>query len=354
MKRRLDELKMIVLTCAIMMYSSYGSANNLPELLFFPYITGGYFSGLPADSTRDSAEDDFGVDIFATMESGKLVVLAETLVSKKDQHIERLQIGMKVGNSTAWLGRFHNPIGYWNSQFHHGAYLQTTVSRPFVVEFEHDGGILPTHLTGLLIEGIRESGNSGLGYALAVAAGPELGDHHLEEVDILNPGETSSGLVLTAKLFRQPVTYDPTEYGLFMSRAEIPASGRIIDEVRQTVGGGYWHQESDAWRLVSSIFYVRNKLIQTGTRQTDAFVAGYFQAERLLSDTWSVFGRVEKKSAGSNDPYLALFPHHTQEKLMAGIRMNLFERHAFSLEISSDRQDNDHHRRFLLQWTAVF
>src|SRR5882762_11495762 len=31
------------------------------------------------------------------------------------------------------FGRYHTPIGYWNTAFHHGAWLQTTISRPDMV-----------------------------------------------------------------------------------------------------------------------------------------------------------------------------------------------------------------------------
>lgn len=31
------------------------------------------------------------------------------------------------------FGRFHTPIGYWNTAFHHGAWLETTIDRPFLV-----------------------------------------------------------------------------------------------------------------------------------------------------------------------------------------------------------------------------
>jgi hypothetical protein len=29
-----------------------------------------------------------------------------------------------------WAGRFHSPYGYWNTAFHHGAQLQTSLLRP--------------------------------------------------------------------------------------------------------------------------------------------------------------------------------------------------------------------------------
>ena len=28
------------------------------------------------------------------------------------------------------FGRYHTPINYWNTAFHHGQWLQTTISRP--------------------------------------------------------------------------------------------------------------------------------------------------------------------------------------------------------------------------------
>ena len=32
------------------------------------------------------------------------------------------------------FGKYHTPIGYWNTAFHHGAWLQTTISRPEMVK----------------------------------------------------------------------------------------------------------------------------------------------------------------------------------------------------------------------------
>src|SRR3984893_19595511 len=33
------------------------------------------------------------------------------------------------------FGKYHTPIGYWNTAFHHGAWLQTTIARPEIVKF---------------------------------------------------------------------------------------------------------------------------------------------------------------------------------------------------------------------------
>ena len=55
------------------------------------------------------------------------------------------------------LGRFHTPVGYWNSAFHHGGWLQTTVDRPIAMKF--GSKILPIHFVGGLLEGNVGSSN---------------------------------------------------------------------------------------------------------------------------------------------------------------------------------------------------
>tara|TARA_Y100001936_G_scaffold172034_1_gene168377 strand:+ start:482 stop:1654 length:1173 start_codon:yes stop_codon:yes gene_type:complete len=55
------------------------------------------------------------------------------------------------------LGRYHTPLGYWNSAFHHGGWLQTTVDRPIAMKF--GSKIVPIHFVGGLLEGNIGSSN---------------------------------------------------------------------------------------------------------------------------------------------------------------------------------------------------
>lgn len=48
-------------------------------------------------------------------------------------------------------GRYHTPVGYWNSAFHHGSWLQTTIDRPVTMKF--GSNIVPIHFVGGLLEG---------------------------------------------------------------------------------------------------------------------------------------------------------------------------------------------------------
>jgi hypothetical protein len=67
------------------------------------------------------------------------------------------------------FGRYHTPINYWNTAFHHGAWLQTTVSRPEMTQF--GGSFLPVHFVGTLVEGTTPAGGLNLTYNAGVGNG---------------------------------------------------------------------------------------------------------------------------------------------------------------------------------------
>src|SRR4029077_14259464 len=67
------------------------------------------------------------------------------------------------------FGRYHTPINYWNTAFHHGLWLQTTIDRPEMIRF--GGRFQPVHFIGMLAEGNMPSGMLGLGYSVGVGNG---------------------------------------------------------------------------------------------------------------------------------------------------------------------------------------
>src|SRR5260370_13261521 len=67
------------------------------------------------------------------------------------------------------FGRYHTPINYWNMTFHHGQWLQTTISRPEMVQF--GGSFLPIHFVGALVEGAVPAGGLNLNYNLGIGNG---------------------------------------------------------------------------------------------------------------------------------------------------------------------------------------
>jgi hypothetical protein len=80
------------------------------------------------------------------------------------------------------FGRYHTPINYWNTAFHHGSWLQTTISRPEMVMF--GGSFIPVHFVGALGEGsfplnglnLHYNAGVGNGRGSAINRGGDFGD----------------------------------------------------------------------------------------------------------------------------------------------------------------------------------
>lgn len=67
-------------------------------------------------------------------------------------------------------GRFHTPINYWNTAFHHGLWLQTSISRPEMIQF--GGRLIPVHFVGALAQGlIPKTGSLNLHYDVGIGNG---------------------------------------------------------------------------------------------------------------------------------------------------------------------------------------
>ena len=62
------------------------------------------------------------------------------------------------------FGRYHTGIGYYNTAFHSGKWLQTTADRPLIMELAAEGGLLPTQAVGISMTGAIPSGKLGLNY----------------------------------------------------------------------------------------------------------------------------------------------------------------------------------------------
>jgi len=88
--------------------------------------------------------------------------------------IERYQMLYSLSDYlNIWAGRGHTAIGYYNTAYHHSTWLQTTVDRPLLFQFEDRGGILPVHMVGVSASGIVPTEKLGLHYVAEVGNGRE-------------------------------------------------------------------------------------------------------------------------------------------------------------------------------------
>lgn len=67
------------------------------------------------------------------------------------------------------FGRYHTPINYWNTAYHHGSWLQTSIDRPEMTQF--GGSFIPVHFVGMLVEGAVPAGGLNLNYNVGLGNG---------------------------------------------------------------------------------------------------------------------------------------------------------------------------------------
>jgi len=116
------------------------------------------------------------------------------------------------------FGRYHTPIGYWNTAFHHGAWLQTTIARPEFVKF--GGTFIPVHFLGFLAEGNIPSGGAGLSYNVGVGNG--------RGTLISRPGDAgdiNDNRAWVANLYSRPARLYGLQMGVSVYRDKITLPG---------------------------------------------------------------------------------------------------------------------------------
>lgn len=321
------------------------------DLLLFPAILGTHLGKAVSGQAQDTLQPE--VDIFYSTNHDRLRFLAEFLLSNDEHDMERMQIGWLLNPAaTLWFGRFHSPLGFWNSEHHHGAFLQTTISRPSILAFEDDSGVLPTHIFGALAEGSISAEHGDFNYAVGLGRGPELEDS-LEPVDVFSPHGNGKQAFSGRLSYRKD---NGGEFGAFVGHTRIPVLGNPdLDEVRQLAVGAFYNMETERLRFVGEVFRVDNRLAGPSTSSRTAFSAIYLQPEYRVSPAWTAFGRLEATGNHHNDPYLNLYPEFISSRIIAGSRIAAAKNQALKLELShNERQDGVQFNQISLQWSMVY
>jgi hypothetical protein len=113
------------------------------------------------------------------------------------------------------FGRYHTPINWWNTAFHHGQWLQTTITRPEMIEF--GGRFLPVHFVGALVEGavpasgwnVNYQAGLGNGRGAVISRAGDAGDNNGKRawlVSVFSKPDRAFGLQFGGSLYEDTVT----------------------------------------------------------------------------------------------------------------------------------------------------
>jgi hypothetical protein len=289
--------------------------------------------------------------------SPRVDVLAEIAFESGIVDLERLQIGYLFSDALkVYAGRFHTSLGYWNTAYHHGAFLHTTIQRPFFLHFEDEGGILPVHSVGLLFSGRRFSGAGELAYSALVGNGSSIIDE--DGTPVLDPNNEGDPTKNKAVGLRATFTPAPL-LGLTLGASAY--NSRVLDErtpvpaidVTQTILGVDLTFLDGPTEILAEYFLVRDKdELGTTTAKNHMY---YLQIGREFADRVMPYARHEQMSLDEADPYLSELNAIDKRIETVGIRVRVGDQSALKFEgrfITDDGSDS--HQEYGAQWAFAF
>jgi hypothetical protein len=331
---------------------------------FEVFVAGEAFHG--SGQVRPGDDDTwFDADVVFGLTQHQFRVFGELYITPDERDLERLQFGFEfVPETVLWLGRFHQPSSAWDTEHHHGRYLQTAITRPFIERWEDEEGLIPQHITGALFESRRPLGADGaVQLSGGAGAGPALHNGEYDPIDLIDHNPGKHRLSLTGRVAYLPEYTGASSFGLLYGHDEITTGTPLVISALNSrhavlsVYGAYVDWNSEPWRIIGANYYVDVALDQP-TRD-ESFISGYLQVERQLPYKLTVFGRVEDSARMQESNYVALFDDHDGDVEIAlrrnavGLRWDYVRRQALTIELShvvSLTQRSDEVR---LQWSAV-
>jgi hypothetical protein len=314
---------------------------------------------------RDDDDPWLDADVIFGLTHDRFRVFGEYFITPEEHDLERFQVGYEfVPDTMLWLGRFHQPSSAWNTEHHHGRYLQTAITRPSIESWEDQEGLIPQHITGALLESRRQVGSdAGVQFSGGVGAAPALAANDYQPITLVGGNPGKHGLSLTGRLAYLPDYAGTSSAGLLWGRDQVfvrnPAALAILRSNHAILGvyGAYTDWTVEAWRFIGAGYYVDVEFDRPTS--DESFISGYLQAERQLSYRLTAFGRVEDSARMQESHYVSLFNDHsgdidvTLRRVAAGLRWDYARRQALSCEFSHVVSIQRRAYELRLQWSAA-
>jgi hypothetical protein len=265
--------------------------------------------------------------------------------------LERLYISRELtSNFAISAGRFHTPLGYWNTAYHHGAILQDTISRPTFLNFEDGyGALIPMHMIGIMGTGKISTGGGDLGYDLM------LGNSTSVNTDGVVGGATQSTMDVNStvdpsdkKVVGLKVSYKlsavPLELGAFAMNNPVVQSGGPGsflgmtlpdyggDLVSQKVMGGHFRYATSKFDVLSEYYNLSDdsKVDNSGKHTASAY---FIQLGYHVTDQWKAMYRFENVNYSYDDAYFKIMGTEKGARHIIDLRYDVSDTNALKFEV---------------------
>jgi hypothetical protein len=331
---------------------------------FAVFVAAQAFHG-SGQARRDDADPWIDADVVAGVTQHQFRVFGEFFATPDEYDLERFQMGFEfVPETVLWLGRFHQPASAWNTEHHHGQYLQTDITRPYIERWEDEQGIIPQHITGALLESRQSIGGDGaIQVSGGIGAAPALTNTSMEPISLIRGNPGRHGLSVTARVGYLPEYVGASSVGLLFGHDDLEASYALAlpalrsSHANLTIYGAYIDWTAGRWRVVGADYYVDVALDRT--TRNESFMSGYLQVERQLPRRFTAFGRLEDSARMQESRYVALFDHEDGNLAIAlrrqalGVRWDYARRQALTLELSHIVSLQQQSNEVRAQWSAA-
>lgn len=222
------------------------------------------------------------------------------------------------------FGRYHTPIGYWNTAFHHGAWLETTIDRPEMVKV--GGTFIPIHFVGLLAEGRIPSGGAGLAYSFGVGNG--RGDEINRPGDA---GDNNNNRAWVANVFMRPSKLYGLQFGGSVYRDKISSVGGVGgNDFREWIASAHIVWTRGDPEFLAEFANVNHRSILTNKEaNSDAFYVQFGYRMPGLEKTLKPYYRFEYIHTPKSEQ---VFTNLDLVESIAGLRYDISSYAAFKAE----------------------
>lgn len=261
--------------------------------------------------------------------------------------IERLQVGYTFSDAaTVWMGRFHTPYGYWNTAFHHGAQIQTSVLRPRFLDFEDLGGILPSHMIGLWGTGKTRAGSGKFTYDWFAGNGPKIsdavaapdgsiGNYQSGTLDPNIAGDDNHSAMVGVNLgYEFGGSLDGLRLALHGLQGYVRAydsANTLLNTTNLMVGGGSLVYLSEDWEIMGEYYGFMDKDNSSDTKYKSR--AGYVQVGKSFYQ-FTPYLRLERTIFDQQDNYFLMQANgQSYARQALGLRYNVNPKAALKFEL---------------------
>lgn len=315
------------------------------------------------------------LDLYLAQNLEDTEILVELVIEEGDVlDLERLYIGYTFSDALrVRAGRFHIPLGFWNTSYHHGVQLQPTIKRPEFLNFEDNGGIIPAHMIGAYISGRVRPSLGAVEYGALIGNGPRITNYEGMGHNSLVPNnieDNNSEKSFAFHVAISPEAIEGLKVGLSGNFSKIQNDQHAVknDEnaiinpvnVDQSILAAALKYDIGNAGLSGEYFTIQNKDNSGGGTKTSS--AYYGLATYSINDTFIPYVMYDNISADQSDPYFKSLGTQDISKLTAGLRYNISYRSSIKGEFRAvDKRNaptpdkkNDSWNEYAIQWALAF